>query len=281
MRGGVSCELTVSETSPKRGRLQTSKAVKVCGIIGEGRDMVDEVGRWRRRREGDPVVVLAHRGRSGNWRENTLEAFAGALQLGADGVELDVRRTADGRLVVHHDAEIEGVGAIHALAGRELPDWVPGLDEALETCAGATVNIEIKNAPIEPGFDPTETAAAEVVVLVRAGRGPVQIIVSSFWPATLTAVRAAGPEVATGLLVHPSLDAVEAAGLAQSIGCVALHPFHAQVDAGLVDRVHDMGMGVLTWTVNDPREVADVASAGVDGVTSDRITEARAALGRR
>ncbi len=226
------------------------------------------------------MVVLAHRGRSGDWRENTLEAFAGALELGADGVELDVRRTADGRLVVHHDAEIEGVGAIHTLARRNLPEWVPGLDEALETCSGATVNIEIKNAPIEPGFDPTETVAAEVVALVRAGRGPAQVIVSSFWPATLTAVRTAGPEVATGLLVHPSLDAVEAAGKAKTMGCVALHPFHSQVDAGLVDRVHDMAMGVLTWTVNEPHEVAAVVGAGVDGVISDRVTEARAVLDR-
>jgi glycerophosphoryl diester phosphodiesterase len=170
---------------------------------------------------------------------------------------------------------------IYALAGRELPDWVPGLEEALELCAGFAVNIEIKNAPVEPGFDPAETVAAEVVALVSAGPGPAQVIVSSFWPPTLTAVRATGSEVATGLLVHPALDAVGAAGQAQSIGCVALHPFHAQVDAGLVSRVHDMGMGVLTWTVNGPQEVAAVAAAGVDGVISDRVTEARAALGRR
>jgi glycerophosphoryl diester phosphodiesterase len=143
------------------------------------------------------------------------------------------------------------------------------------------VNIEIKNAPIEAGFDPAETTAAEVVALVRAGGGAAQIIVSSFWPATLAAVRDAGPEVATGLLVHPSLDALQAVDQAVSIGCAALHPFHAQVDAELVDRVHGLGMGVLTWTVNDPVEVAAVAAAGVDGVISDRVTEARAALRRR
>jgi glycerophosphoryl diester phosphodiesterase len=255
--------------------------MKMCEREGKGRDMVDEVVRWPQRRDGDPVLVLAHRGRSGSWRENTVEAFAGALRLGADGVELDVRRTADGRLVVHHDPEIEGVGSIHALAGRELPDWVPGLEAALETCAGFVVNVEIKNAPIEPGFDPDETVATEVVAMTRESGGPARVIVSSFWPATLIAVRAAGPEVATGLLVHPSLDALQAAGQAASIGCVALHPFHAQVDAPLVERVHAMGMGLLTWTVNEPDEVAAVGGAGVDGVISDRVIEARAALGRR
>ena len=98
--------------------------------------MVDEVVRWPRRADDDaPVLVLAHRGGEGPWRENTLAAFAGALAGGADGVELDVRRTADGRLVIHHDAEIEGVGAIHGLRAEELPDWVPGLDEALAASA--------------------------------------------------------------------------------------------------------------------------------------------------
>src|SRR5580658_2392570 len=112
--------------------------------------MVDEVGSWLRRRENGPVALLAHRGGTGPWRENTLEALAGALQLGADGVELDVRRTSDGRLVVVHDAEIPGTGAVHDRRADELPAWVPGLEEALETCAGAIVNVEVKNAPVEP-----------------------------------------------------------------------------------------------------------------------------------
>jgi glycerophosphoryl diester phosphodiesterase len=248
--------------------------------------MVEEVVSWPRRRADGPVGVLAHRGGTGPWGENTLEAFSGALRLGADGVELDVRRTADGRLVVHHDAEIEGGGAIHTLRAGELPDWVSGLDEALETCAGAIVNIELKNAPIESGFDPTEAAATEVVSMLgtpppEPGRRPAHVIVSSFWPATLAAVHRDGPEVPTGLLVHPSRDVTDAAGQARSIGCVALHPFHTQVTPALVDRVHDMGMSVATWTVNDDADVLAVAAAGVDMVISDRVTDALRTLGRR
>ncbi|HXQ76054.1 MAG TPA: glycerophosphodiester phosphodiesterase [Acidimicrobiales bacterium] len=247
--------------------------------------MVDEVEPWPRRRVQGPVTVLAHRGGAGPWRENTLEAFAGALRLGADGVELDVRRTADGRLVVHHDAEIDGAGEVHALRANELPPWVPGLDEALETCGAAAVNVEVKNAPVEPGFDPAETVATEVVSTLAAlsrtpGRGPAHVIVSSFWPATLAAVHRAGPEVATGLLVHPSLDAAEAAERALSIGCVALHPFHAQVTPALVALAHGLGLGVATWTVNERHDVAAVAAAGVDVVISDRVTDALEALGR-
>jgi glycerophosphoryl diester phosphodiesterase len=230
-------------------------------------------------------MILAHRGGSGPWRENTLEAFTGALALGADGVELDVRRTSDGALVVHHDAEIPGWGAIHARRAEELPDWIPGLDDALAACAGSTVNVEVKNAPIEPGFDPDEKAAVEVVRALdaarrRPGGGPAHVIVSSFWPASLTAVHEAGPDVATGLLVHPALDAVEAARRAAAMGCTALHPFHAQASPSLVAVVHDLDMAVAVWTVNERADVAAAAAAGVDVVISDRVTEALDALGR-
>jgi len=245
--------------------------------------MIDEVDRWPRRRADAPITILAHRGGSGPWRENTLEAFAGALGLGADGVELDVRRTVDGRLVVHHDAEIARRGAIHVLRAAELPSWVPGLEDALETCAGAAVNVEIKNAPVEPGFDPDETVAAEVAnaltgSTVPDGSGPAHVIVSSFWPATVAAVRSNGPEIPTGLLVHPSLDATDAAERAAALGCVAVHPFHTQVTAAFVDLVHGMGMGVVAWTVNERDDIAAVAEAGCDVVISDRVTDAREVL---
>jgi glycerophosphoryl diester phosphodiesterase len=246
--------------------------------------MVDEDRRWPRRGEDEPVALLAHRGGAGPWRENTLEAFTGALRLGADGVELDVRRTSDGRLVVHHDAEIAGCGALHDLRAGDLPPWVPGLDEALATCAGATVNVEIKNAPVEPGFDPAETVAAEVVAALAQAcsswRAPAHVIVSSFWPATVAAVRAAGPEVATGLLVHPSLDVAASADQAAGLGCVALNPFYRQVTPDLVDLVHAMDMAVVVWTVNEPDDLSAMATAGVDTVISDRVTDARVALGR-
>jgi glycerophosphoryl diester phosphodiesterase len=247
--------------------------------------MVDEVWPWPRRPSKGPVAVLAHRGGIGAWRENTLEAFAGALQLGADGVELDVRRTSDGALVIHHDAEIPGTGAIHELEAADLPAWVPGLDQALESCAGAVVNVEVKNAPVEPGFDPSERVAVQVAAALSAsavspGRAPAHVIVSSFWPATLEAVRRAGPEIAVGLLVHPLFDASQWADEAAALGCAALHPFHAQVTRELVEQAHDLGMSVLTWTVNERDDLASVAAAGVDGVITDHVTEAREALGR-
>jgi glycerophosphoryl diester phosphodiesterase len=149
--------------------------------------------------------------------------------------------------------------------------------------------VEVKNAPIEAGFDPPETVASEVVSALAAStgpgrKGPVRVLVSSFWPVNLAAVRVAGPELATGLLVHPSFDAAEAARTAAELGCGALNPFHAQVTPALVDLVHGLGMSVLAWTVNEPADVASVATAGADAVISDRVTETLAtltSLGRR
>ena len=77
------------------------------------------------------TAVFAHRGCTDGFVENTLEAFAEAKRLGADGVELDVRLTADGALAVHHDPEIDGLGPISELTVPELPPSVPLLADAL------------------------------------------------------------------------------------------------------------------------------------------------------
>ncbi len=186
---------------------------------------------------------------------------------------------------MHHDAEIAGSGPVHDLTAGELPRWVPGLDEALEACAGAMVNVEVKNSPLEGGFDPGEAVALAVAATLSEPapaheRWPAHVIVSSFWPDSLAAVRAAAPDVATGLLVHPSLDAGQAAERAAELGCVALHPFHSQATPGLVDLVHGRGMGVVVWTVNEPEDLSAAVDAGVDVVISDRVTLALEVLGR-
>src|SRR5271155_1986014 len=113
------------------------------------------------------TAVFAHRGCTQGFRENTVDAFAEARRLGADGVELDVRLTADGALAVHHDAEIPGVGTIAELEVADLPVHVPLLADVLAVCEGMVVNVEIKNAPQDPGWDPGEAVGA----LTAAGIG--------------------------------------------------------------------------------------------------------------
>ena len=113
-------------------------------------------------------LVLGHRGAPREARENTLEAFAAARGQGADGVELDVHRTADGALVIHHDAAVDGFGVLadHTLAEifDALP-FVPTLDAVLDLCAGMLVNVEIKNSPPDADFDPAERMAEQLLTV--------------------------------------------------------------------------------------------------------------------
>ncbi|HWW52779.1 MAG TPA: glycerophosphodiester phosphodiesterase family protein, partial [Acidimicrobiales bacterium] len=74
------------------------------------------------------VQLLAHRGATAVARENTVAAFAGAASVGADGVELDVRATADGIVVVVHDGVVDGLGPVAELTAGQLPTWLPTLD---------------------------------------------------------------------------------------------------------------------------------------------------------
>lgn len=240
---------------------------------------------WPLRRPDTPLCVLAHRGGNTFFPENSLAAFEAALTLGADGVELDVRRSADGVAVVHHDATLAGGTPLHTLPAAELPPGIPTLAEALAACAGAAVDVEIKGVPGDPGYDPEEVLAAEVAELVAATTGapggPAVTLVSSFWPATLGAVLAARPGLATGLLVHPALDPLAALDQATDLGCTTLLPFRSQVDEALVGAAHDRGLAVVGWTVNEPADLAAAARAGVDAVVTDEVAAALEVLGRR
>ena len=236
---------------------------------------------WPWRAAGTPPAVLAHRG-AGPARENTVAAFAAALAAGADGVELDVRSSASGTVVVHHDPEVPGAGPLHLLEDSELPGWLPTLEEALDACAGAVVDVEIKSSPPEAGHDPDGRLAAEVAALVadrfRRPGAPAHVLVSCFWPGPLQAVRAARPGLSTGLLVSPALDAADALPLAEELGVGVLLPFRSQAGAELVEAAHGHGLAVWPWTVDEAPDLAAVSDAGVDAVITDRVELAVAVL---
>lgn len=228
-----------------------------------------------------PTAVQAHRGSpdpAAGVRENTLESFARARALGADGVELDVRLTVDGGLAIHHDPVIDGVGAIHELATADLPDHVPLLADALAACTGMVVNIEVKNLPTEPAFDPSDRCARDVVELVEEAGMHDSVVISSFWAGALTAVRAAGSSVATGLLVISSFDPDTAVVGAVDLGCAAVHLPLALVTPETVATAHGAGLGVAAWTVSDAAGLAVVLGAGVDTVVTDDVVLARRAV---
>jgi len=243
---------------------------------------VHQFRHWPLRRGDSRPAVLAHRGRGTNSPDNTLEAFSAALVAGADGVELDVRRSADGRAVVHHDAEVPGLGPLYLLRHDELPPQIATLEEALEVCRGTVVDVEVKAAPMEAGFDPTQQLAGEVAEIVAAAlagaSGPAAAFVTSFWPATLEALRHARPVLDTGLLVVPGMEVLWGLEQAVALDASVVLPVASQCGAELVDAAHRRGVAVIPWAVDTDVEIASARHAGVDGVITDRPARALALL---
>lgn len=226
------------------------------------------------------TAVWAHRGDASVQRENTLCAFEAARTAGADGVELDVRASADGVLVVHHDAALEDGRFVAGTRAADLPDWLPTLEAVLEACRGLTVDIEVKNLPTEVGYDPGEAIAVDTArLVVRMGAGPATLI-SAFAISTIDAARAAAPDVVTGWLTLAAYDQLDALALAAARGHGALHPLHEAVTDELVAAVHGRGMALHTWTVDDPDRIRLMADAGADAVITNAVDVALAALAR-
>jgi glycerophosphoryl diester phosphodiesterase len=204
--------------------------------------------------------VIAHRGASLIEPENTVPAFLAARRLGADWVELDVRRTADGALAVHHDAALRDGRLVQDVRAGDLPAHVPLLDVALDACGGIGVNVEIK--------DGAGAVAADVAAAVTAWGGPV--LVSSFDLATVDAVHDLG--VPSAWLVVGADESVVAT--ARERGHQALHPWDGAVTGELVAAGRAAGLAINVWTVDDPERMRQLAAWGVDGIVTNDVEEA-------
>jgi glycerophosphoryl diester phosphodiesterase len=226
------------------------------------------------------VMILAHRGAHQVARENTVEAFGEARRLGADGVELDVRMSADGAMVVHHDVHIAGSGPIASHRVAELPAYVPLLEAALEACGDLVVNIELKELPGEPGYDPTYPLARIVAQFVTDGHLLDRVVVSSFDLRALDAAREIERALETGWLTPPSFDQALALETVHQRGHRRLHPHYEGVTEELVRAAHEAGISITAWTADDPTTIAWLAAAGVDAIITNAIEVARATLVR-
>ena len=157
------------------------------------------------------TLIIAHRGASRRAPENTVRAFTLARELGSDAVELDVRTSADGVLVVHHDPHLPDGRALCDTLRADLPASVPTLDEALDACGDLVVNVEVKNDLHEPDHDPEGRRARDTAHLlarrIAAGSAPAKFLVSSFDRATIDIVHREEPRVGTALLVVAVDDA--------------------------------------------------------------------------
>jgi glycerophosphoryl diester phosphodiesterase len=207
---------------------------------------------------------MAHRGASKVEAENTVQAFRRAGEMGAHAVELDVRRTSDGVLVVHHNPHLHDGRLIAATRRAELPSSVPTLGEALDACEGMWVNVEIKNDPDEPDFDATDSIADETIAHLLARGEDDRWLISCF---RVESCRALAPHVRTAWLCTVPPDGVAADMAAR--GHAALHPWVKALTREVVDACHAAGVQVNTWTCDDPERMAELIEWGIDGICTN------------
>lgn len=233
--------------------------------------------------------VVAHRGASAAEAENTLVAFERAIQAGADSVEFDVRLTADDRAVVLHDPDLrrttDAAGLVHELTLAEVKKArirtgggdvveVPTLDEALAYCSGrVAVNVELKNIPGEPDFDPDRQRVTEATLRALDEEGFVgPVLLSSFNPWAIARARELAPDVPTGLLTDHEVEADAALTYAERSGHPWVLPSLRQVGkdpAGIAARAHEAGVLVGTWISDDPAQVVELFRSGIDAVATN------------
>lgn len=216
------------------------------------------------------TLIFAHRGDTRVSRENTVAAFEAARERGADGVELDVHLSLDGVVVVHHDADVPGRGPIPATRRRELPAWLPSLEEAVGACAPLRVNVEIKYEPAA-GADYLAALTCSVAGALAGCDEPDRFVVSSFSLEALDRFRGCSGAYSTALLVDAGFDPVAALEIALRHGHLGLHPFYEDVGAELVVRARGEGVPLRPWTVDDPAWLARLGALGVDAVITDDV----------
>jgi glycerophosphoryl diester phosphodiesterase len=226
------------------------------------------------------TIVIAHRGASAVRPENTVEAFRHARVLGADMVELDARRAADGSVWVLHDEHLPDGSALVTTDPADLPEHVPTLEAAIEACEGMDVNIEVKNVPIDGDWDPDEQVAEQVVALVQRLGVQDRILVSSFGIGAIDRVHELDPTIRTAFLTSYELDEVGLANV-KAQGHSALHPYEAFVTEELLAQCHGLGLQVNTWTLDDPERMALLIGWGLDGICTNVPDVARAVVDRR
>jgi len=210
-------------------------------------------------------LIIAHRGWSGRYPENTLAAIRGAIAWGVDMVEIDVQATGDGELVVFHDYRLDRIYGkrkrVRDARRTELPA-APTLAEVLRACRGKVrLLVEIKGAPGD--------AVARLIEKFGMSR---DVIAFSIKPQRIREVQAAVPQIPVFGLAANRLGLARPGLRVQGWG-VSRRLIRTHAD---VTRFHRRGQQVFVWTVNQPDEIRRLIEWGVDGIISDHPDRVRA-----
>lgn len=225
---------------------------------------------------------IAHRGFSGQYTENTMTAFEKAYEEGADGIELDVRLTKDGQVVIFHDTKIDRMtetkGAVNMYTLEELrsrpiithplqksikQEVVPTLSEYLEWVEDKPLltNIELKS--IKKNYR-LELRVAEAIQTYKMEE---RVFISSFQENSLIRIKILAPSVKTGLLLSKYDESTLV--MAKELDLDYLHLRADRLTAENIKTIHELGLQINTWTVNEVEDLKKVNALGLHGIITD------------
>jgi glycerophosphoryl diester phosphodiesterase len=215
------------------------------------------------------MLRIGHRGAKAYAPENTLTSFKKALEIGVDAVELDVRKTKDGQVVVIHDADVKRTtnreGLVSELTLKEIKgldagsgEKIPTLEDTLDFLdKKVKVFVELKEAGIEK----------QVLSIVQKKGLEKNVVIVSFLEDALKKVRELNKDIETGLIYAKHKNPLKAALELEANYLLALYRFTHTAN---VEKAHESGLKLIVWTINSQEEAQEYAKKGVDGIASDK-----------
>ena len=236
--------------------------------------------------------IIAHRGYSGKYPENTMLSFSKAVENGADAIELDVHLSRDGEVMIIHDEALKRTtgrdGAVYDYtrselekinAGRTKNDEfgftpIPSLEEYLTAIKDTALytNIELKTAPVYyPGIE------EKTISLIQRFNLDGRIIFSSFNWLSVLRVRQIAPQFPVGLLFD-GMMLKNIGNEMKAMGIECYHPSFRILSGEAVEELHENGRRINVWTVNDETSMLQCRDWGIDGLITNEIVKAREVL---
>lgn len=228
------------------------------------------------------TINYAHRGASGYYPENTILSFEKAIELGCSGIETDVQMTKDGVLVLVHDEMVnrttDGVGFVKDytysdLAKLDAASWfskdfnglrIPAIDELIYLVKDRDIII---NFEVKTGIIQYEGIEEKLINTIYKHNLQERVILSSFNHYSMVKCKEISSGIKTGLLYMEGLYKPEQ--YAKFVGADALHPHFYALNNELIKIIHDAGIGINTFTVNDTNYMKYFYQAGVEGIITN------------
>lgn len=227
------------------------------------------------------MINFAHRGDSGNYPENTLLSIRKGLECGATGIEIDVHKSKDGKLVVIHDEDIGrtfiGEGLVKDFSLNKLKTFknrntnfhdedctIPTLEEVILLIkdSSAVLNIELKTDQIH-----YEGIEKDVIAMIKKHGIEKRVILSSFNHDSIKIAKEIDKDIKVGVLYSKPIENV--IDYAKKLGADAIHPCGTLVTKELIEEAHKNNLMINIYTVNEIKDMKTLISLNVDGVFTD------------